>query len=95
MVKTLTGFLGLSCESMKSCRDYRNITQKYKEMVLPVGVSLIFSTISYPSTTFPNTGCSDGEDLSKKSRKLLFAVLMNIWEPPELGAPVFYSPTSH
>ena len=37
----------------------------------------------------PNTGCCDGVDLSKKSKKLLCETFMKNCEPPELGRPVF------
>merc|ERR1719447_2449421 len=53
-----------------------------------VGTFDIFSTISYPLTIFPKTGCCDSVDLSNQSRKLLFATLIKNCDPPLLGAPV-------
>ena len=38
---------------------------------LRVGTLEIFSTMSYPSTTLPKTGCAEGLDRSKKSKKEL------------------------
>ena len=43
----------------------------------------------YVSDYLPKTGCWDGVDLSKKSKKLLCEILMKNCEPPELGRPVF------
>ncbi len=49
---------------------------------------LIASTTSWPSTTRPKTGCWEGVLLSKKSKKLLWTVLIKNWDPPEFGWPV-------